>query len=165
LNNAISQRTINILGSILAQAAQLKPELFDSIHVRKPADGLISQAPYTVQEIMSLLQTAMGLFDRFYVLVDALNETPWQLELLAALTKLLRLCPNVRLLVTSTTPPKIDSDDNLEVNVIQMATSHVDHDITEDVLHRLETESAFQALTENTRKTLESSLTTNSHGM
>jgi hypothetical protein len=165
LNMSTSQRTVNILGSILAQAAKLRPEIFDWIHLRKPGPALVTQAPYTVQGFMSLLHRAMGLFDRFYLLVDALNETPWQLELLAALSHLLHICPNVRLFVTCTTPPSTNTKNDSEMTLLYMAASNVNPDIAEYVIHRLRTEPVFLSLTENTRKTIESAVSAKSNGM
>jgi len=125
------------------QAAKLRPEIYNWTLPQTTAPELITQAPYTVQEFMSLLDRAMSLFDRFYLFVDALNETPWQLELQAALSNLLHARPNVRLLVTSTTPPNIDAESNSVMTIQYMAAPNVDQDIAEYVIYRLRTEPAF----------------------
>ena len=161
----MSQRTVNILGSILAQAAKWRPEIYDWILPKNAAPGLIMQAPYTIQEFMPLLHRAMGLFERFYLLIDALNETSWQPELLATLSHLLHIRPNIRLFVTCTTPPRINAENNSVITIQYMAASNVDQDIAEYVIYRLEMEPVFLSLTRNTRKTIESTVTANSRGM
>src|SRR5262249_730553 len=106
LDSVASQKPANIFGSILAQAAELKPELVSLIQPYfKPKTSLIAQTTLQIQELTGLLEKAIPLFQRFSVLIDALNETPYQSEVLTTLIKLTESCPSLKVLVTCTSDP------------------------------------------------------------
>jgi predicted DNA-binding protein len=144
LDVAASQRAVNVFSSILAQLVRLKPELVERVRpLRKPSDNILPLSSLTLQVLKETLQYGLSLVQDFYILVDALNETQDQDQIVSLLLNLSQSCPNVRILVTCTSDPR---SENGQIFVQRMAVHAVDHDIAAYVDYRLTNEPAFSAL-------------------
>lgn len=166
LDNAASQRPVNVFGSILAQAAEAKPELVDMIKpFRKPSTSLVAQNTMTIQEVTMLLKSAISLFDRFSVLIDALNETPHQRLVLSTLRQLCVDCPSLRVLVTCTSAPLCDKEITPSILFREMNLADVNADICAYVSSRLDTESNYRGLSKELRSEVEETMSCGANGM
>jgi hypothetical protein len=96
------------------------------------------------------------------MLVDALNETPHYREIGSLLAKLCQTCPNLRVLVTSTSDPPVKGK---QILLRQMSSDIVNHDITVYVEHRLKTEASFSGLSDRIKTEIKSTMATGAHGM
>ncbi len=103
----------------------------------------------SMAEIMDLAVSALGLVDRFYVLIDALNETSYQHQIVPVLSSFCRACPNVRVLVTCTSNPQVSGP---EISIQKLSSQAIDHDIQVYVRHRLATEPNFLNLSEKIKE-------------
>ncbi len=97
----------------------------------------------SIPEILDLVVSGSLLVDRFYVLIDALNETYHQHRIVSTLLSFCQACPNLRILVTCTADPQIESP---ELQIQRMSNMAVDHDIQVYVQHRLSTEPGLVCL-------------------
>ncbi|KAF2095195.1 ankyrin repeat protein [Rhizodiscina lignyota] len=166
MDNAASQKPVNIFGSILAQAAEAKPELVDIIKpFQKPGASLIAQNMMTIQELTGLLEKALGLFKRFSVLIDALNETPHQRVILTTLLKLCTAYPGLKVIVTCTSDPVADKESRSRISLRQMRMADVNADIQAYVRYRLDTETNYQALSDTIRHEVENIMSLGANGM
>ena len=165
MDNAISQQPVNIFGAILAQCTRLKPELTEKIRpLRKPDSHLITQNSLTIAELTDTLKEAMGLFKRYIILIDALNETPFQNTVLSTVASLTRSCPNLRVLITCTSDP-VSNRDDFRFWIRQMVSDDVDQDIKRYVQYRISSESSFLALSTEIRTEIEQKIVSGANGM
>jgi archaellum biogenesis ATPase FlaH len=154
-----------MFGSILAQCARLKPELIETIRpLQKPDNSLITKNSLTIAELTAALKQATGLFKRFFVLIDALNETPYQNKILSTVMQLIQICPNMKVLVTCTSDPASVWDD-LGLSIRQMSSANVGLDIQKYVQYRLSSESNFHALSAEMRSEIQGKIFSNANGM
>jgi hypothetical protein len=145
LDNAASQPVNNVFGSVLAQIATVRPELVQYVQpMRKTGPQLIPKNNLTLFQIHQVMKFALDLFDCFYLLIDALNETPYDNVILATLISLCEKHSNLRVLVTSTREPNEESD---LIRIRRMSEGGVNLDIETYVRQRLLTESSFRSLT------------------
>jgi len=101
------------------------------------------EASLPLNDAFSLLSSTAAHFRPLYLVVDALNETPDQEDIVSMLLGLCRSCRNLRVLVTCTLDPK--QDDHL-IQRTKMNLDAVDRDIELYVGHRLVTERRFHVL-------------------
>jgi hypothetical protein len=128
----------------------------------KPDNSLIPRSSLSLAELARLLTSGLALVDRCFLLVDALNETPHNRQIASLLAKLCQTCPNLRVLVTSTSDPHVKGKPIL---VKPMSPNAVDHDIGVYVEHRLKTEACFSSLSERIKKEIQLTMATGAHGM
>ena len=102
-----------------------------------------------VAEIVDLATSALNLVDRFYILIDALNETSHQSQIVPLLLSFCRACPSIRVLVTCTSDPQIQSP---EISVMRLSSNAIDRDIEVYVRHRLYSEPGFSLLSGNIKE-------------
>ncbi len=156
MDNAASQKATGLLGSVLAQLARLKPQMVDLISpLRVPGGSL------TLNELEGLLVTGLGLFDRFYAVIDALNETPEQRTIMSSILRLCQRCPSFRVLATCTLDP---FGGRTYISLARMTTDQVDRDLEIYVAHRLYTEQCFCLLIPSVKDAIRSAMTKGADG-
>ncbi|KAK1671442.1 ankyrin repeat protein [Colletotrichum godetiae] len=149
LDDAASQAVPNVFGSILAQIGTTNPGILDHVRpLRKSGNSLIPQNNLTVEQIYEVLGEALELYDVFYLMIDALNETSHESVIVQALLHLCSKHPNLRVLVTCTREP-VQPDPSIYVR--HMSTRSIDSDIEVYVENRLSTEHSFQSLSDKIR--------------
>ena len=164
LDNAASQPLNAIFGSILAHLVLLRPQLAARVEpLRKTGTYLVPQNNLTRAQIHDVLAAGLAGLDRFYLLVDALNETPAEA---AVVNMLLALCAeheNLRVLVTCTrAPPRVDLG---SVYVEKMSEGAVDRDVEVYVRERLKMEPGLKSLSEASKAEVQSKIVQGSHGV
>ncbi|OHE91467.1 ankyrin repeat protein, partial [Colletotrichum orchidophilum] len=149
LDDAASQAVPNVFGSILAQIGATNPSLLDHVRpLRKSGNSLIPQNNLSVEQIYDMMGEALELFDVFYLMIDALNETCHESVIVKALLHLCSRHPNLRVLVTCTREP---AQPVPSIYVRHMSTRFIDLDIEVYVEKRLSTEHSFQSLSTTIR--------------
>lgn len=152
-----------MFGAILAQICQIRPDLLGEIKPLLKTDiHLIPQSQLSISDLQRLLTSALEILPRCYFLVDALNETPHHRQIGSLLATLCQDCPNLRVLVTSTSDPPVRGK---QVLMRQMASSAVYHDIGVYVDHRLQTEPSFSGLSDRIKTEIKLTMTSGAHGM
>lgn len=104
----------------------------------------------------------MNTLQRCYVLIDALNETPHHRQIVSLLANMCQNCPNLRVLVSSTSDPPVKGK---LILLRLMASSAVDHDISVYVEYRLGNEPSFSGLSERIKTEIKLTMATGAHGM
>ncbi|KAB5572000.1 ankyrin repeat protein [Coniochaeta sp. 2T2.1] len=161
--NTASQLPVNVLGALLAQLCQLRPDLLSEVRPLLKSDNhLIPQSQLSIPDLARLLHSALEPLPRCYVLVDALNETPHNRQIVSLLGNLCHTCPNLRVLVTSTSDPHVKGK---QILVRQLSIDDIDHDIGVYVDHRLKTEPSFSGLSERIKMEIKLTIATGAHGM
>jgi hypothetical protein len=165
LDVAASQLTSNIFGSIFAQVATTHSEVggyFQSM--RKAGTMLIPQNNMTIHQIQEAMQFVLDKdrFGRFYLMIDALNETPHSDEVVATLISLCEQNDNLRVLVTSTREPVQGQS---LIFVKRMSERAVNADIETYVCQRLLTEGRFKSLNSTSQREVKHHIVTSSHGV
>ncbi|EWG53238.1 hypothetical protein FVEG_11712 [Fusarium verticillioides 7600] len=91
-----SQQPLNIISSILYQLSERHPEALESIdQLRKSGEVLGESA------VLKLISEHLSHFDKFYISVDAINESFRCIEVFEMLTQIVTDNPNVRLFMTA----------------------------------------------------------------
>ncbi|KAF9874801.1 hypothetical protein CkaCkLH20_07938 [Colletotrichum karsti] len=144
LDDAASQAVPNVFGSILAQIGTAKPEILQYVRpLRQSGNSLIPQNNLSIGNIHDLMDKALELYDVFYLMIDALNETSHEAVILKTLINLCERHRHLRVLLTCTREPALASP---LIYVKQMNMGSVDLDIEKYVQHRFSTEHGFQVL-------------------
>ncbi|KAF7556362.1 hypothetical protein G7046_g6312 [Stylonectria norvegica] len=163
LDDAASQQIPNIFGSILAQAGSSRPDILHHIAPYKRASAsLVPQNNLKITQINEIMEHVLQSCDRFYILVDALNETRHEQQLVQALLHLCEQHQKLRVLVTCTREPLVPSPRIRERNMVVDA---VDHDIETYVLHRLASEPCFCALSPKFQSEVQQKIVSGADGM
>lgn len=104
---------------------------------------MIPQNNLSVEQIYDVMGQALELFDVFYLMIDALNETSQESVIVKALLHLCSKHSNLRVLVTCTREP---AQADPSICVRHMSTRSIDCDIEMYVEERLSSEQSFQSL-------------------
>ncbi|EXL93273.1 hypothetical protein FOIG_13687 [Fusarium odoratissimum NRRL 54006] len=116
----------------------------------------------TVHEIQEGMQFVLKRFDRFYLMIDALNETPHSDEVVKTLISLCKQNAKLRVLVTSTREPVQGQD---LIFLKRMSERVVNSDIETYVYQRLLTECRFKSLNPTSQREVKHHIVTSSHGV
>ncbi|KAH7136519.1 ankyrin repeat protein [Dactylonectria macrodidyma] len=163
LDDAASQQVSNIFGSILAKAGHARPEILQHIApYKRTSTSLVPQNSLSIAEVLEIMAYVLDSCDRFYVLVDALNETPHEEELVKALLQLCEQHSKIRILVTCTREP-LTSSPAIKERVMDI--DFVNNDIESYVLHRLATESCFRVLSPKIHTEIQQKIIAGADGM
>ncbi|EXA31813.1 hypothetical protein FOVG_16955 [Fusarium oxysporum f. sp. pisi HDV247] len=163
LDVAASQLTSNIFGSIFAQVATTHSEVGGYFQqMRKTGTMLIPQNNMTVHEIQEGMQFVLERFDRFYLMIDALNETPHSDEVVKTLISLCKQNAKLRVLITSTREPVQGQG---LIFLKRMSERAVNSDIETYVDQRHLTECRFKSLNPTSQREVKHHIVTSSHGM
>ncbi|KAF6838021.1 ankyrin repeat protein [Colletotrichum musicola] len=162
LDDAASQAIPNIFGSVLAQIGTLRPEVLDHVRpLRKLGDTLIPQNNLSIEQIHEVMDKALESFDVFYLMIDALNETPHEDLVVEALLAMCKRHECLRVLVTCTREPVRSSP---MIYIRHMTTASVDLDIEMYVQNRLACEHSFQTLSSSIREDIRAKIVADAHG-
>ncbi|KAF5520555.1 Vegetative incompatibility protein HET-E-1 [Colletotrichum aenigma] len=162
LDDTASQAIPNVFGSILAQVAAVRPEILDHIRpLRQSGNTLIPQNNLSITQIHEVMDQALGLFDIFYLAIDALNENSHEALIIQILLDLCEKHANLRVLVTCTHEPV---DASPKIYLRQMTTESIDSDIELYVKHRLSNERSFQTLRPEIQEEIRTKIVSDAHG-
>ncbi|KAF6828382.1 ankyrin repeat protein [Colletotrichum plurivorum] len=162
LDDAASQAIPNIFGSILAQIGTLRPEVLDHVRpLRKLGNTLIPQNNLSIEQIHEVMDKALELFDVFYLMIDALNETSHADLVVETLLAMCERHEGLRVLVTCTHEPVRSSP---MIYIRHMSTASVDLDIEMYVQNRLACEQSFQTLSPSIREDIREKIVADAHG-
>ncbi|KAF6811649.1 ankyrin repeat protein [Colletotrichum sojae] len=162
LDDAASQAIPNIFGSILAQIGTLRPEVLGHVRpLRKLGNTLIPQNNLSIEQIHEVMDKALELFDVFYLMIDALNETSYEDLVVEALLAMCERHEGLRVLVTCAREPARSSP---MIYIRHMSTASVDLDIEMYVQNRLACEQSFQTLSPSIRENIREKIVADAHG-
>lgn len=163
-DNAASQQPSNVLGSIVAQFAKVKPEIVELVQkVRNADSGSAQHNVLAVLELERILGQSLALFDSTFILLDALNETPHATALIRSLNRLCNEQSSLRILITCTAdPPK---ETNALMRILNLKNEIIDSDIRAYVTYRLDSERIFSTLSPSLRDEVGKALHGGAHGM
>jgi hypothetical protein len=108
------------------------------------------------------MQHVASLFDHFFILIDALNETDEHGAILSFLVDLCINHKNIRVLATCTREPQ---PTHPLISIRPMSPVAVDLDIDSYVLQRLSTEPSFRSLSAKIKDEIKERVVSGSHGM
>ncbi|KAH6895227.1 ankyrin repeat protein [Thelonectria olida] len=163
LDDAASQQISNIFGSIIAHAGNLKPEILQHISpYRRANTSLVPQNNLAIPQINEILGHILASCGIFYILIDAVNETPHEHELVQALVQLCEQYSQIRVLVTCTREPLVELPCIKELG---MNVNAVDNDIDAYVVHRLATEPCFRILSPKIQAEIQQKIAAGADGM
>jgi hypothetical protein len=163
-DNAASQQPSNVLGSIVAQIARVKPEIVDFVqNVRNIDSGGVYHNNLALHELEHILGQSLVLFDRIYILLDALNETPHAITLINSLSRLSKKQSSLRILMTCTADPPEGTSALMQV--LHLKNEIVDSDIRAYVTYRLDSERIFSTLSPALKDEIGKALDSGANGM
>ncbi|KAF7546581.1 hypothetical protein G7Z17_g8338 [Cylindrodendrum hubeiense] len=163
LDDAASQQISNIFGSILAKAGSSRPEILQHITpYKRTGSSLVPQNNLTISEINEIMAHILDSCERFYILIDSLNETPYEEELVQALVHLCEQHAQLRILITCTREPLVPSP-VIRERVMQLDA--VNNDIESYVLHRLASEPCFRVLSSKIHAEIQQKIVSGADGM
>ncbi|KAF5597611.1 ankyrin repeat-containing protein [Fusarium subglutinans] len=160
-----SQQPLNILGSILYQLSEHHPEALTSIDKLRKSGDILGESV-----LMRLISEHMSSFERFYISVDAINESLRCMEVFEMLLHLIAVNPNVRLFITAISSCSHWLDDlQLEEppNMIEvdMGTGDADKDIGFYIMTRISEERLLKRLSNETKLQLREKVFGSANGM
>ncbi len=162
LDSNSSQKFSNVFGSILAAATRKRPELSSQIKpLQSKGTQLVPENSLTHTQIVTLIGSVVSLFDRVFILIDALNETPFDGQIISTLLALCEKHANLRVLTTSTRGP----EPNPRIAIKVMTPSLVDYDIESYVVQRFRSEAAFRSITPTVRDQIQTAIVAGAKGM
>ncbi|KAH0443967.1 hypothetical protein CcaCcLH18_00793 [Colletotrichum camelliae] len=162
LDDTASQAIPNVFGSFLAQIGAVRPEILDHVRpLRQSGNTLIPQNNLSIAQIHEVMDQALGLFDIFYLTIDALNETSHEALIIQILLDLCEKHSNLRVLVTCTHEPV---DASPKIYLRQMNTESIDSDIELYVKHRLSNERSLQTLRPEIQEEIRIKIVSDAHG-
>ncbi|KAH7159384.1 hypothetical protein DER46DRAFT_560419 [Fusarium sp. MPI-SDFR-AT-0072] len=160
-----SQQPLNILGSILYQLSEQYPEAFDGIdQLRKSGEVLGENA------LLKRISQYVSNFDKFYISVDAVNESFGYIKVFKVLLQLLTGNPNVRILVTTISsckywPEDLQLQDLPELIEVDMDKEDIEKDIDFYIMTRLNEQRLLKRLNKETKLKLRAKILYNAKGM
>ncbi|KAF5702752.1 ankyrin repeat-containing protein [Fusarium mundagurra] len=160
-----SQQPRNILGSILYQLSEQHPEALESIdQLRKSGEVLGEDA------LLKLISQHVSNFDKFYILIDAINESFGCIEIFETLLQIVANNPNVRLFVTAISScshwlDDLQLEEPPEISEVDMGTEDVDRDIDLYITTRISQERLLRRLSNETKLQLREKVLGNAKGM
>lgn len=166
LDNDESRKPTNIFGAMLAQLARMRPDVMEEIRAQsRSQDNPMEERSLTLFQIRDMIRGSVGRVGRFFILIDALNETRHhQNTIVDILLSLCRWLPNLRLLATCTANPTLPSHDKALVAVRNMVVHAVDRDIETYVQHRLVKDEGLVSLDSDVLHCIKRKVTASAHG-
>ncbi|KAF5549060.1 ZDHHC-type palmitoyltransferase 6 [Fusarium mexicanum] len=160
-----SQQPLNILGSILYQLSEQYPKTLEIIdQLRKSGEVLGETA------ILKLISEHISHFDKFYISVDAINESFRCIEVFELLLQFVTDNTNVRLFVTAISScshwlEELQLEELPEMIEVDMGTEDVDGDIDFYITTRISQERLLRRLSNETKLELREKVLGNAKGM
>ncbi|GKU06276.1 hypothetical protein FLAG1_09229 [Fusarium langsethiae] len=160
-----SQQPLNILGSILYQLSEQHPEALEGIdQLRKPGEVLGENA------VFKLTSQYASSFDKFYISVDAINESFRCIEVFEMLLQLVTENSNVRLFVTAISScshwlEDLQLEEPPEMIEVDMGTEDIGRDIDFYITTRIGQDRLLRRLSNETKLELREKVLGNAKGM
>lgn len=125
-----SQQLVSILASILVQACEAIPSLYANLSA-KYAEAANAQQPRSVEasELLHILAQHAAKVSRFYICIDAINESTEAETIQKTMCGLAGKCKNIRLFITSTHEPHPSGSREARFMTSTMKADLIDHDI------------------------------------
>ncbi|WKT49340.1 hypothetical protein QSH57_014270 [Fusarium oxysporum f. sp. vasinfectum] len=146
-----SQQPLNVLGSILHQLSEQHPEALEGINQLRKSGEVLGE-----NSILKLTSQYVSNFDKFYVSVDAINESFSCIEVFEMLLQLVTENSNVRLFVTAISScshwlEDLQLEEPPEMIEVDMGTEDVDRDIDFYITTRISGERLLRRLSNETK--------------
>lgn len=160
-----SQQPVNILGSIFYQLSERHPEALEGVdQLRKSGEVLAESA------LLNLISEHVSNFDRFYISVDAINESFSCVEVFETLLQIVTNNPNVRLFMTAISTcshwlEDLQLEQPPEMIEVDMGIGDVDRDIDFYITRRISEERLLRRLSNDTKLELREKVLGNARGM
>ncbi|ENH64044.1 Putative ZDHHC-type palmitoyltransferase 6 [Fusarium oxysporum f. sp. cubense race 1] len=160
-----SQQPLNILGSILHQLSEQHPEALEGIDQLRKSGEVLGE-----NSILKLTSQYVSNFDKFYISVDAINESFSCIEVFEMLLQLVTENSNVRLFVTAISSSShwledLQLEEPPEMIEVDMGTEDVDRDIDFYITTRISGERLLRRLSNETKLELREKVLGNTKGM
>ncbi|SCO88756.1 uncharacterized protein FRV6_12883 [Fusarium oxysporum] len=160
-----SQQPLNILGSILHQLSEQHPEALEGIDQLRKSGEVLGE-----NSILKLTSQYVSNFDKFYISVDAINESFSCIEVFEMLLQLVTENSNVRLFVTAISScshwlEDLQLEEPPEMIEVDMGTEDVDRDIDFYITTRISGERLLRRLSNETKLELREKVLGNAKGM
>jgi hypothetical protein len=159
-----SQETKSTLGSILYQLSTKSPSLTEKLkEIRRSGSSL------SATRMSDLIIEHAHNLDRFYIFVDAVNESYCAMELIEQLLNLAEANDKIFLIITSIAPStsstaELQKDEKL-VTEVSMNNEHVDLDMQLYVKTRMNSERLLRRLSESSKIRLVETILKNANKM
>jgi hypothetical protein len=159
------QQPLSILRSILYQLSEQHPEALESIDkLRKSGDILGESA------LLRIISEHLSNFKRFYVSVDAINESSRCMEVFEMLLHLVADNPNVRLFITAISScsywlDDLQPEEPPKMIEVDMGTGDCDKDIDFYIATRISEERLLKRLGDETKLQLREKVLGNAKGV
>lgn len=159
-----SQQPLNILGSILHQLSEQHPEALEGIDQLRKSGEVLGE-----NSILKLTSQYVSNFDKFYISVDAINESFSCIEVFEMLLQLVTENSNVRLFVTAISScshwlEDLQLEEPPEMIEVDMGTEDVDRDIDFYITTRISGERLLRRLSNETKLELREKVLGNAKG-
>lgn len=120
--------------------------------------------------LLSLISKHMSNFDRFYISVDAINESFSSVEVFEVLLQIVTDNPNVRLFMTAISScshwlEDMQLEETPKMIEVNMGTGDVDRDIDFYITRRISEERLLRRLSNDTKLELREKVIGNAKGM
>ena len=137
-NNLKASRLVEVLASILWQASQKDLNVLEELcAVQQVAEAAGRSRISGLDSPLHLLHYSLKQFQRAYIVIDGLDECQQTIETLDALVRVVDEAPNAHILLTSRDTPKIRSQLEHKVSMIELTPKTIDADICQYVLASL----------------------------
>ncbi|KAJ9654303.1 hypothetical protein H2201_009022, partial [Coniosporium apollinis] len=156
-----SQEPANILGSFLAQLSAIFPEILEDLKSYYRQLLLPS-----VEDLIQIILKHSAPIQTLFIFIDALNETNKAEEALEAVLELQKRAGNMRIMVTSSSPPVATvMQENSALIEVTMSASSTREDIQAFVNNQVDERALFRHLDAATKKHIKRFLVEKSDGM
>ena len=147
-SEAATQQPVNVLGSFILQLATHHPSILEDIrlvHASRSRNFL--NRPIELFELEDTLCQHLRIFDRVFLLVDAINECQEsEKELMGSLFRLMRKCNNLRLVISTVGEAPLDEKGNHRVMTVRCRPGKNQGDIATMIKRALATRPGLQDL-------------------
>ena len=163
-----SQKTISILGSIVAQLSRKTPAILDALRpIYQKEDSQRGEKHLRITDLEEAIVQATNQLDQVIILVDAINESFDRSQLLASVVNLLTKTCKIRLMITSTfdIPDALNNIRNsCQVKQIGMDVNCINDDIEIYIEAMIRQEPNLCHLNQNIKDEIESTLSQRAGG-
>ncbi|KAF5566576.1 NACHT nucleoside triphosphatase [Fusarium napiforme] len=138
LDNSNLQTLSNILGSFIAQLSYDVPAILEELVAKAEArKSKAQESSFSAMELEKVLIKHVPAKGLTYLVLDAVNESEISTELETFCYRLAASCPNLRIIVSSTSDWSLSTDPSVIHFSAQMSTQDFDNDICVYIDRRL----------------------------
>ncbi|KAL9079823.1 MAG: hypothetical protein Q9157_001332 [Trypethelium eluteriae] len=159
-DNANSQDPVNVLGSLIVQLAEKVPSVLDAYQAK-----FLSPNRLKVQELEDQILDHCRMLERFYIFIDAVNESSSSSNIVTSLLRIVQESKNVGIFMTST--PDAETQDILQgrLTPVDMRTSCIEEDIRFFVNIKIQQTPSLRDLSEKIKSEIRQTVVKKSDGM